>query len=97
MGSLGSYYHHEYGAGNRDVIGVLKAEEPNLLHARALARQQGWWVLVIGTMQGLRTLYGHTGRMAEWARLVDGIVPDFVDPASDSPLAGREEQWGLVT
>ena len=31
-------------------------------------------------MQGLRTLYGHTGRRAEWQRLVEEIVPDFVDP-----------------
>jgi tetratricopeptide (TPR) repeat protein len=28
---------------------------------------------------------------------VDDVVPDFVDPASDGPLAGREEQWSLVT
>jgi tetratricopeptide (TPR) repeat protein len=28
---------------------------------------------------------------------VEEIVPDFVDPATDGPLAGREEEWGLVT
>jgi len=48
-------------------------------------------------MQGLRSLYGHTGRRAEWARLVEEIVPDLVDPDTDGPLPGREEQWGLVT
>jgi hypothetical protein len=25
------------------------------------------------------------------------VVPDFVDPASDGPLAGREDDWSLVT
>jgi tetratricopeptide (TPR) repeat protein len=97
IGWLGDYYHNQYGDGNREVIGVLKAEEANLLHARALARRHGWWPRVISTMQGLRQLYGDTGRRAEWARLVEEIVPDFVDPATDGPLPGREEDWGLVT
>jgi len=97
IGGLGDYYHDQYGAGNRDVIGALAAEEPNLLHARQLARAHGWWGGVISAMQGLQTLYDHTGRRAEWARLVDEIVPDFVDPASGGPLLGREEQWDFIT
>jgi len=48
-------------------------------------------------MQGLRHLYGHTGRRAEWKRLVEEIVPDFIDPDNDGPLPGREEDWSLVT
>jgi len=97
MGALGDYYHNQYGAGNRDVISALTAEEPNLLHARRLARQHGWWMAVMRAMQGLRSLYAHTGRRAEWAQLVQEIVPDFVDPAGDGPLPGREEDWSLVT
>ena len=97
IGELGTYYTHQYNQGNREVISALDAEEPNLLHARQLARAHGWWRRVISTMQGLRTLYDHTGRRAEWARLVEEIVPDFVDPASGGPLPGREEQWGFVT
>jgi len=97
MGELGSYYTNQYVAGNRDVIAPLTAEEPNLLHARRLARVNGWWHRVISTMQGLSQLYNHTGRRAEWKRLVEEIVPDFVDPATDLPLHGREEQWSLVT
>jgi len=97
MGELGSYYTAQYVGGNRDVIAALTAEEANLLHARQLARANGWWDALIGAMQGLDRLYDHTGRRAEWARLVDEIVPDFVDPASDGPLPGREEQWSLVT
>jgi hypothetical protein len=97
MGVLGNYYHDRYEAGNREVIGVLGAEEANLLHARGLARSNGWWGSVIGTMQGLQQFYLHTGRGAEWPRLVEEIVPDFVDPATDGPLPGEEEEWSLVT
>ncbi len=96
MGELGNYYAAEYAHGNRDVIGALTAEEANLLHARRMAKESGNWRGVISTMQGLRQLYGHTGRRVEWARLVNEIVPDFVDPATDGPRAGREEQWHFV-
>ncbi len=97
MGGLGNYYSGQYEGGNRDVIGALRAEEANLLHARRLARVHGWWNPVICAMQGLRTLYRHTGQRAEWKRLVTEIVPDFVDPATEGPRSGREEYWGLVT
>ncbi|HEY3227670.1 MAG TPA: CHAT domain-containing protein, partial [Roseiflexaceae bacterium] len=97
IGALGSYYHRQYGDGNREVIGALEAEEANLLHARQLARANAWWIRSISAMQGLRTLYGHTGRRAEWQRLVDEIVPDFVDPVTGGPLPGREDEWRLVT
>jgi len=95
LGELGNYYHDQYGDGNRDVIASLRMEEPNLLHARSLARQHGWWDAIIKSMQGLDTLYTHTGRRAEWKRLVEEIVPDFVG-ADDLPLAGREEQWAFI-
>jgi len=97
MGTLGNHYWWEYQGGNRDVITALTAEEANLLHARQLARTNGWWRCVISTMQGLDQLYAHTGRRAEWAQLVEEIVPDFVDPDTDVPLPGLEEEWSLVT
>jgi len=96
MGDLGNYRHRQYNAGYRDVIAALTAEEANMLHARKLARKHGWY-RVIGTMQGLHTLYTNTGRWVEWARLVDEIVPDFVDPETDGPLLGREGKWSLIT
>lgn len=97
IGKLGNYYFEQYEGGNRDVLGALWAEEANLLHARRLARAHGWWHRVISAMQGLDQLYDHTGRRAEWKRLVEEILPDFVDPESDGPLPGREEGWSLVT
>jgi tetratricopeptide (TPR) repeat protein len=97
MGELGDYYHDQFDEGNRQVIDALDAEEANLLHVRELARAGGWWDAVIRAMQGIRVLYDLTGRRAEWARLVAEVVPDFVDPATDGPLPGREAEWGLVT
>jgi tetratricopeptide (TPR) repeat protein len=97
MGALGNYYHDQYIDGNRGVIAALTAEEANLLHVRQLARANGQWLAMMKTMQGLHVLYRHTGRRAEWAWLVEEIVPDFVDPATDGPLPEREEEWSFVT
>jgi tetratricopeptide (TPR) repeat protein len=97
IGALGDYYHNLYGDGRRDVIAALQAEEANLIRAREVARSRRWWDPVTSTMQGLHQLHAHTGRRAEWRRLVEEIVPDFVDGATDGPLSGREEEWGLVT
>lgn len=97
IGKIGNYYHNVYGDGNWEVIVALRAEEANLLYARQLARSNGWWDALIKTMQGLNQLYYHTGRRVEWRRLVEEIVPDFVDPATDGPLPGREDRWSIVT
>ncbi len=97
IGALGSYYLGEYTAGKGSVIGALRAEEANLLLARRLARAHGWLRPVIGAMQGLRHLYHHTGRRIEWRRLVEEIVPEFVDPETKGPLPDREDDWSLLT
>ena len=97
MGVLGGIYHHEYTEGRREVLSIIAAEEDNLLAAWRLARAQGWWSQVASVMQGLGILYNATGRIAAWRRLVDDVVPNFVDPATDGPLAGREQGWVFVT
>lgn len=97
MGALGDFCAALYESGNREVLAAVTTEESNLLHARHLGRACSWWPPVIGTMQSLRVLYEQTGRRAEWARLVNEIVPDFVDPVTGGPLIGREENWGIVT
>lgn len=97
MGYLGDFYHRAYQEGRREVLSIITAEEDNLLAAWRLARADGWWDAVTSAMQGLRTLYNATGRRAAWRRLVDDVVPDFIDPAGDGPLAGREDDWSLVT
>ncbi|HMQ30953.1 MAG TPA: CHAT domain-containing protein [Chloroflexaceae bacterium] len=96
MGILGNYYHSQYLGGNQDIIPLLNAEEANLLQARKLARNHGWWDRVVSVMQGLLPLYYHTGQRAEWRHLVQEIAPHFCDPRDNGPLPGREEQWSLV-
>src|SRR5512143_1147443 len=82
LSDLGDSYHDQYMNGKSDIIDNLQQEESNLLHARELARQNSWWSAVIGTMQALDILYGETGRKSEWTRLVNEIIPDFVDPST---------------
>jgi tetratricopeptide (TPR) repeat protein len=97
VSELASFYQYHYTEGNQDVIGLLSWEEPNLLQARQLALAHGWWDQLVRVMQGLYVLYDHLGRTPEWVRLVNEIVPDFVDPATDGPLIGREESWSIIT
>ncbi len=97
LGALANYFSGQYVDGDNDVLAALRAEEANLLHAHRLARIHGWWDPVVNTMDGLRTLYEATGRRAEWKRLVEEVVPDFVDPETEGPRPGGEERWSLVT
>jgi tetratricopeptide (TPR) repeat protein len=94
MGELGDYYFEQYEGGNRDVIALLRAEESNLLHAYQLARQHDWWNALIKIMQGFFTLYS-TSRRAEWKRLVDDIVPIFVD-SQEAFIIGRESALAVI-
>jgi len=93
----GDYYWWEYEAGRPDIISLLAAEEANLLHARRLARTNGWGHLAIKAMQGLSVLYRHMGRAGEWRRLVDELIPDLVDPATGEPPPGHENEWRVLT
>jgi len=96
MGKLGEILAARYRDGTHNVITTLAKEETNLLHARHLARQNGWWRSVLGTMQGLDDLYDHMGRRSEWKKLVEEVVPDFVNPATDEPRRGHEDGWAVV-
>jgi tetratricopeptide (TPR) repeat protein len=98
IGDLGDYYHGQAGEGRAaQVVPVLAAEEANLCHALDLARGAGLWAAAAGCLQGLRVLYGRTGRDGEWARLVAAVTPEFTDPATGGPLPGRDGQWNIVT
>jgi hypothetical protein len=97
ISDLGDYYHSQYEAGHAQVIVALEAEEANLLQARRLALAHHWPDLVLSPMQGLNTLYHHTGRTIEWRRLIDDLVPVFTDPATGGPHPGLENQWAILT
>ena len=97
LAELGNYYHRQDATGAGDPVPALSAEEANLHHALTLARAAQHWDDALGCLQGLRVLYERTGRDGEWARLVTDITPDFIDPATDGPLPGREDQWHIIT
>ncbi len=99
MGALGNSYSRafEEGRHQHQVVGVLEAEEANLLHARRLAVAGDWWHEAIGAMQGLGVLYGHQGRAGEWARLVEGAAALYVEAGGDGPRPGRDEAWSVFT
>jgi hypothetical protein len=97
VGGLANHYHNLYKDGNTDIINILRAEEANLLHACQLTRDHDWWDPLLNVLQGLRQLYVHTGRRTEWRRLVEDILPSFVNPVDGSPLPGREKAWTFVT
>ncbi len=95
VGKLGNYYHNEIEAGRREGMGRLALEESNLLHARRSGRRLGLWGAVVGAMQGLKVLYEYQGRRAEWARMVDALVPNYCT-ADDGPVPGRDDAYSLV-
>jgi tetratricopeptide (TPR) repeat protein len=97
MGAFGDYCHNRYDDGHREVLSGLVAQENNLLAAWHTARTNGLWNCVTSTMQALQTLYDATGRSAAWRQLVAEVVPEFIDPGTDGPLHGREDEWRLVT
>ncbi len=97
MSGLGDYYHRQYQEGNYQAIPVLGFEEANFLLVYRSARFHGWRTAVLGSLQALQQLYRHTGRRAEWKRLVEEVVPDFFDPESGKSLPGVEEGWNIVT
>jgi tetratricopeptide (TPR) repeat protein len=93
MGWVARSYEDLYQSRDQMWIDVLAAEEANLLYGRRLAQVNGWWEALTNTMLGLHTLYGRSGRWAEWARLVEEVVPAFVDREADGPRADREWSW----
>jgi tetratricopeptide (TPR) repeat protein len=96
ISDLSDYYSDQYGQGHTEVIGVLGMEEANLLAARRHALDHQWHDLIMGPMQGLDTLYDHTGRAVEWRRLVHELIPVLTDPAG-GPRPGLEEDWSILT
>ena len=95
-GLNGLFASSQYQKGHREFIDLLVLEEANLLHAQNLARKHGWADAVMDTMKGLGTLYQHTGRNPELLRLINEIVPEFVDDATGTPLPGKEDYWTII-
>lgn len=96
VGSVGNCYFMQYEAGHREAVLALANEEANLIYSQQLALKKSCWIEAVSALQGLICLYKHVGRWSEWKRLIDEIVPFFVDQKTNGPLHGREEEWIVV-
>jgi tetratricopeptide (TPR) repeat protein len=96
LGELGTTWNRVYSDGGYNAIRSLQLQEENLLRAHHLAREMALHEGVTGTMLGLFVLYDHTGRRAEWQRLVEETATDFIDPANDGPRPGCDVAWEVL-
>jgi tetratricopeptide (TPR) repeat protein len=64
------------GKGTFPSLTQLAADEVNLLNARVVAGRGGRWQEVLGCIHGLRVLYRHVGRNAEWAALLREVLAE---------------------
>ena len=96
--TLGLYYHEQVEQGRAaGTLPALRAEEANLRHALHLARTHHLPKPALGCAQGLQQLYDLTGRDIEWARLITDIQDDYIDPATDAPRPGRDDDYSIIT
>mgnify|MGYP002713130173 CR=1 FL=1 len=96
VSELCNIFTESYEEGDRAMILDLAHQESNLLQARKLAKKMEMWVDVVIIMQALRVMYSFLGRWAEWTRLVEESIPDFVDPKTDLPLPERDYEWDFI-
>lgn len=97
MSAAGNHHIKAYNDDQPVFLWLARAEEANFLKARRVAREHNLWSAVVGTMQGLRILYEHSGMTAEWSRLVDELIPYLVTPTTQAPLPDLEEPWLMIT
>ena len=77
------------------MLSIIAAEEDNLLATWQHARAHGWWRGVFDCMGAPRHLYHARGRGAAWQRLVETVVPDFVNPKTDAVGCRTERIFGV--
>jgi tetratricopeptide (TPR) repeat protein len=98
LGDVGRYYVQLVFEGHAaNVVPTLAAEEANLLYVLDIARTQHLPAAALNCLEGLFHLYDLTGRAIEWVRLLNEVTPDYVDPATDQPRPGREDQYSMIT
>jgi tetratricopeptide (TPR) repeat protein len=90
---VGGYIGKRYDDGERELLFDLIVNEQNMLHSLRLARAHGWWNEVIGLLRVINKLYSETGRKMEFVRVLEDVVPDFIDPVTHMARKGMEEWW----
>jgi tetratricopeptide (TPR) repeat protein len=97
LAALGRYYHRQVEERHAAAItATLQAEEANLRHALDLARTHRRPGPELGCLQGLQALHDLTGRAGEWARLVQVVTPDYLDPVTHTPHPGRQDRYTII-
>jgi len=80
---VGDHYHNTFAVGNQDVIALLELERITCSTPAAWRAGTNGGKRSSPALQGLRALYEHQGRPAEWARLAEEIRPDFCTEERD--------------
>jgi tetratricopeptide (TPR) repeat protein len=98
--SLARVFARESGDGTHGAksiaVDTLKVNELNLRSALATSRRIDDWRKVLDLVFGLQVLFDSTDRWAEFARLVEEIAPEFVNPTTGAVVAGREAAFARI-
>jgi tetratricopeptide (TPR) repeat protein len=96
MGFVATQLQEVYTTRGGAGIGYLEMHEANFLYALRLAIENESWFWLTGILSALESLYGHSLRKVEWERLIRDTAPNFIDPATNRPLTGRELAWSFI-
>lgn len=98
VGALSEYIVSEVESGQiPEAAELLPAEEGNLLQGLDYACANHLWDVVLCCTQGLKMLYGQTGRDSEWADLISRISEKFTSAASADSLRGQKDLQFIIT
>jgi tetratricopeptide (TPR) repeat protein len=97
IADLGSFYSTAYRNGQLGAVSLAALDEPNFLHARHLSIRRQLWEPAMLVMQGLQTLYEHTGRDAELSRLAEEIATHLTDWSTQLPAPEHETSFLILT
>ena len=82
--------------GDPDVEAELAVEEANLSHALSLARQNEWFDLISGCVQGLGALFEVRGQVSTWEGFVSELMEECAERGTETAVAGRGLYWRAV-
>ena len=90
-------FYNNFDSGQPDAaelsIQTLRINEANLRRALTQCLQNNDALSGMALLYGLYVLYKHFGRWTELGRLIDEVLPYYVDIQTNKALQGREELW----
>ena len=88
-GAYGNSLSNLFDTNAQLAMGLLRAEETNLLYELGLARKHERWDAAQGVLYGVRQLLTMQGRWVEWRRLISEMEVEVTDEGGGPP-AERE-------